>query len=337
MKFEFLLLSVLLAIGDNAAIAPRPADSCKAPKIEKIEGPSVWEPGPGATQIPLWPEDAAIQPPEIDGHSEWTGNGSLLVAGRTWNWATYITRPTMTIYPPKGENSGAAMMVLPGGGYAAVAMDLEGTEICDWITAHGVTCVILKYRVPQVWKRDESGLRQPPKDPLPLEDAQRAMGLLRHGAVEFGIDPHRIGVIGFSAGGHLAAAISNAEGRAYEPVDAADDESARPDYAILAYPGRIWDYTAPKSEMKLAPWIAISAAAPPTLLIHAMNDPVDDIRHSVAYGLALNDIGAPVDMRFYAEGCHAFGLRPTAAPITTQWPGQAVQWLENIGILPAGQ
>lgn len=136
------------------------------------------------------------------------GNGSPLIAGRTWNWATYVSRPTMTIYRPRGRNTGAAMLVLPGGGYAAVAMDLEGTEICDWITQHGVTCVILKYRAPQVWRGGE-----PPAVLLPLQDAQRAMGLLRQSAADYGVDPDRIGVIGFSAGAHLAAATSNADAR----------------------------------------------------------------------------------------------------------------------------
>lgn len=293
----------------------------------------MWQPGPGGVQTPLWPDGLAIQLPETDGNTEWVGNGSPLVAGRTWNWATYVSRPTMTIYSPRRQNTGAAILVLPGGGYAAVAVDLEGTEICDWITEQGITCVLLKYRVPQVWRRDESGVGQPPEVLLPLQDAQRAMNLLRHGASSYGIDPERIGVIGFSAGGHLVAALSNAAARTYDSVDAADEESSRPDFAILAYPGRLWDEHSPSAVLHLAPWVAIRADAPPTLLIHAMNDPVDSVQHSMAYGLALNDAGVPVDMRFYAAGCHAFGLRPTADPITTEWPGLVVTWLHNIGVL----
>jgi acetyl esterase/lipase len=317
----------------SAAAGEETADECARPKVEKIEGPMVWRPDPGGDQIPLWPESVAVQAPETDGNSEWVGNGSPLVAGRTWNWATYVSRPTMTIYSPKDQNTHAAILVLPGGGYAAVAMDLEGTEICDWITEHGVTCVLLKYRVPQAWRRDENGVGQPPEALLPLQDAQRAVSLLRHRASSYGINPEKIGVIGFSAGGHLAAALSNAEGRSYDNVDAADEESSRPDFAILLYPGRLWHQGGSKTDMSLARWVAISASAPPTLLIHAMNDPVDDVRQSIAYGLALNDAGAPVDMRFFAKGCHAFGLRPTSDPITVEWPRLALKWLQNINIL----
>ena len=223
--------------------------------------------------------------------------------------------------------------MLPGGGYAAVAMDLEGTEICDWVTKQAMTCVLLKYRVPQAWRHGDDRVEAAPEVQLPLQDAQRAIGLLRHRASSHGIDPHRIGVLGFSAGGHLAAAVSNAERRTYEPVDAADRESSRPDFAVLLYPGHLRDETSPAQSLRLSSWVEISANAPPTLLIHAMDDPTDDVRHSMAYGLALRDAGVPVDMRFYARGGHAFGLRPTPAPITTEWPGQVLQWLRNLGVL----
>jgi acetyl esterase/lipase len=225
------------------------------------------------------------------------------------------------------------MLVLPGGGYAAVAMDLEGTEICDWITQHGVTCAVLKYRVPQAWVAGENGVKGPRERLLALEDAQRAISLLRRNTAAYKIDPKKIGVIGFSAGAHLAAAVSNADAQVYGRVDKADGFSARPNYAIILYPGRFLAEKPTGTDLKLAPWMKISASAPPTLLIHAMNDPSNDIRHSMAYALALKDAGVPVDMRIYAKGCHAFGLRPTADPITTEWPSQAVAWLENTGML----
>ena len=167
---------------------------------------------------------------------------------------------------------------------------------------------------------------------LPLQDAQRAMGLLRSRASSYGINPHRIGVIGFSAGGHLAAAVSNARQRTYDPVDSADRESSRPDFAVLLYPGHLWDERSPKTSLQLSSWVAISADAPPTLLIQAMNDPTDDVRHSMAYGLALSQAGVPVDMRLYARGGHAFGLRRTSAPITADWPEQVLKWLRTIGV-----
>jgi acetyl esterase/lipase len=132
----------------------------------------------------------------------------------------------MTIYQPQGRGTRGAILVLPGGGYEAVAMDLEGTEICDWITKQGMTCVLLKYRVPQAWRHGDDRVEQAPEVRLPLQDAQRAMGLLRPRASSYGVDPHKIGVIGFSAGGHRAAAVSNAETRTDRPVDAADRESS---------------------------------------------------------------------------------------------------------------
>lgn len=317
------------------AVGRETTDECAREEVEKIEKPNVvWQPGPTGRQVALWPENVRIQAPETDGNPEMIGSGSPLVAGRTWNFATYVSRPTITIYPPKGENTGAAMLVLPGGGYAAVAMDLEGTEICDWITGHGVTCVILKYRTPQLWQRAENGVQSPPEeDLLPLEDAQRAMGLLRHGAASYQINPDKIGVIGFSAGAHLAAAVSNAGERTYDPVDAADERPTLPDFAIVMYPGRFLPERHPGTSLELAPWVEINADAPPTLLIHAMNDPVNDVRQSMAYGLALDEVGVPVDMRFFAKGCHAFGLRPTSDPITTEWPKHVVDWLRNLNML----
>lgn len=298
-------------------------------QIEKASRTMVWVPGPDGTQVPLWPEGVVIVRPESDKPEE-VGTGSQLVAGRPWTWATYVSRPTMTIYPPKGKATRAAILVLPGGGYQALAMDLEGTEVCDWMTAQGVTCVLLKYRVPQAWHHDH--VEQAPKLQLPLQDAQRALALLRHEAASYHIDPHKIGVIGFSAGGHLAAAVSNTEKRAYEAVDAADGESMRPDFAILLYPGHLWDETSPKTSMKLSSWVRISATAPPTLLIHNINDPTDNVRHSLAYGLALHDAGVPVEMHLCATGGHAFGLRRTADPVTTEWPKVAEAWLRTIKV-----
>ena len=317
--------AVAVFVMSGAAVARTPDDECARDPIPKVELPGVaWEPGAGGEQIPLWPEGLAIQPPD-EVHPEMTGSGSPLVAGRTWNWATFVTRPTMTIYRPAEQRGRGAVLVLPGGGYVAVAMDLEGTEICDWVTSQGLTCIVLKYRTPVAWRRG-----QPPETLLPLQDAQRAMGLLRQHAEEYGIDPDQIGVIGFSAGAHLAAAISNADARTYDRVDAADDLSLRPNFAVLMYTGRLWNRNAGRNNLTLAPWVEINPNAPPTLLIHAMNDPVDDVRHAMTYALALHEAGVPVDMRVFAGGCHAFGLRPTEDPITTQWPGMVMQWLRDV-------
>lgn len=325
----FLAVAILgLAVGPAAEAGNAPTRVV----VPKVEREGVWEPMDGGEQIPLWPANIPLAKPDSGDRSEATGNGSSLVGGRKWHWATYVTRPTMTIYRPKGRNNGAAMLVIPGGGFYAVAMDLEGTEICDWVVQQGMTCAVLKYRTPQVWP-NESGKQQRPKVLLGLEDAQRAMGLLRHRATTYGIDPDKIGVIGFSAGAYLVANISNTEERTYPLTDTADKQSSRPDFAIIAYTARMLDNSKGRNNLELQPWVKISAKAPPTLIIHAMNDSVDDIRQPMAYALALNDAGVPVDMRLYAKGGHAFGMRPTTDPITTEWPGQVTQWLQNMGIL----
>jgi acetyl esterase/lipase len=322
-------MSALVSMG--GPVIAKSNDTAASTTIKKVSRTMVWEPGAGGAQIPLWPQGLAIQKPESDKPEE-VGNGSKLVAGRPWQWVTYVSRPTMIIYRPKVPGTHTALMVLPGGGYEALAMDLEGTEICDWAVKQGMTCILLKYRAPQAW-RDENHVEHAPKVQLPLQDAQRAMGLLRQDASAYGIDPHKIGVIGFSAGAHLAAAISNAGTRIYEPIDPADREPSRPDFAILLYPGHLWNDTGAKTDLKLSPWIEIRPDAPPTLIMQAMNDPVDDVRHSMAYGLALNDAGVPVEMHLYATGGHAFGMRPTSAPITTEWPKLADKWLGTIGMV----
>ena len=318
----------------GAVFAQSSRQTPSAPRIEvpKVEQVGVWQPGADGTQVPLWPADVPLAKPDTGDQPEATGNGSPTIGGRRWHWASYVTRPTMTIYPAKGRNSGTALLVLPGGGFHAVATDLEGTEICDWIVESGVTCIMLKYRTPQVWQR-QNGQGQRPDVLLGLEDAQRAMSLLRHQAADYGINPDRIGVIGFSAGAYLAANISNTTERTYPLTDDADRQPTRPDFAIVAYTGRIWDPSGGRNTLDLASWVRVSPEAPPTLIIHAMDDPVNDVRHPMAYALALNDAGVRVDLRFYATGGHAFGLRPTSDPVTTQWPGQAEQWLRDNGML----
>lgn len=172
---------------------PGPSARVEIPKVER-EG--VWQATAGGTQIPLWPDNVSLAKPDTGDHPEATGNGSPTVGGRPWHWASYVTRPTMTVYRPKGRNTGAAMVVLPGGGFYAVATDLEGTEVCDWVVQQGMTCVMVKYLTPQVWPK-VNGRQRRPDVVLGLEDAQRAMGLLREQAGVWGVDPHKVGVIGF--------------------------------------------------------------------------------------------------------------------------------------------
>lgn len=233
-------------------------------------------------------------------------------------------QPTITVYSPERKNSGAAVVVFPGGGYFVVAIDLEGTEACEWLTSRGITCVLLKYRVP-------CARTGPYRDCTTAhEDAQRAVGLVRAHAAEWGIDPHRIGVLGFSAGGHMVAAIStHYEQRRYPIVDEADHVSCRPDFAIALYPGHL---AIKEKDFILNPDIRVTSQTPPTFLLHATDDPVDPVENSLVYYAALQKAGVPAEMHLYAKGGHAFGLRRTQATIT-EWPKLVEDWLKTMGVI----
>ena len=199
---------------------------------------TVWQPSPGHTQILIWPGTAPDPQPVAGPESAKTTGKEWLVAGKSALGISNVTRPTMTVYSPNGKNTGAAVVIFPGGGYQGLVIDLEGTEVCDWLTSTGITCVLLKYRVTDVGDYPKSGPY--PESPMALEDAQRTVGLVRFHAGQWHIDPHKVGVLGFSAGGHLVAAIStHFEKRLYRSVDAADNESCRPDFAVPIYPGHL--------------------------------------------------------------------------------------------------
>jgi acetyl esterase/lipase len=236
----------------------------------------------------------------------------------------------MTVYPAKGRNTGAAVVVFPGGGYQFLAMDLEGTEVCEWLNARGITCVLLKYRVPDSGPTMKNGRTFYPKVQTAVQDAQRTLSLVRQHAAEWQVDPHKVGVIGFSAGGHLAAAVSTRFAqRSYPPVDAADKLSCRPDFAIVVYPGHLWT---PGTELSLRHDIHVPADTPPTFLLHAQDDAVDPVKHSLTYYVALQKAGVPTEMHLYARGGHAFGLRSTTLPIR-RWPRLVERWLRSISVL----
>jgi len=262
----------------------------------------------------------------------------------------------MTLYSPQGKNTSAAVVVFPGGGYQILAIDLEGTEVCDWLTSRGITCVLLKYRVPGLELYPKSAPYPKsgpyPESPMALEDAQRTLGMVRLHAAEWHIDPHKIGVLGFSAGGHLSAAIStHFEKRLYPAVDSADKESCRPDFAVAIYPGHLsisaaesdarrgakkfalrYPATADK-HLGLNPDVPANHQTPPTFLLQAEDDQVDNVNDSLAYYIALKNAGVPVEMHLYAEGNHAFGLRSTKFPIT-RWPELVEKWMRTIGMIP---
>lgn len=294
---------------------------------------AVWQPADGQQQLPIWP-GAIPDAKAATGPEELTLREDKLVAGQPWMEVDNVTRPTMTVYSPKGHNTGAAVIVFPGGGYWRLAIDLEGTEVCDWLTSAGVTCVLLKYRVPGSgphWDQIRH-IRVIPKVHTALQDAQRTLGLVRHHAAEWGIDPHKVGVLGFSAGGHLVAAISTHQKRIYQPVDQADQESCRPDFAIALYPGHM-SVNYREDLSRLNPTIKVSSQTPPTFLLHAQDDPVDPVEFSLLYYAALKKANVPVELHLYAQGGHAFGLRPTSKPIT-KWPALVETWLGTIGMLP---
>jgi acetyl esterase/lipase len=288
----------------------------------------VWQPSAGQTQIPIWPGAAPDAPPVPGAETVTLSEG--LLAGKPVTSVTNVTQPTMTVYAPEGKNTGAAVVVIPGGGFQILAIDFEGTEICDWLTSKGITCVLLKYRVPSapyVWQCDCRPHNLSISVPS-LQDVQRTMRLVRFHAAQWHLDPHKVGVLGFSAGGYLTAEIStNFERRLYPPVDAADKESSRPDFAMPIYPGHL-----ATADGKLNPNVPVSSKTPPTFLVQAEDDYVDGVKQSLVYYAALAKARVPVEMHLYANGGHAFGLRRTEFPIT-EWPRLAEVWLRTIGII----
>jgi acetyl esterase/lipase len=234
---------------------------------------------------------------------------------------TNVTKPTITVYrPQKEKDTGTAVLICPGGGYNILAWDLEGEEVASWLNSIGVTGIVLKYRVPR--RKDQ------PPHALPLMDAQRAMSLVRSRAREWDINPQRIGILGFSAGGHLAAATTNFDKRQYEPIDDIDRVSARPDFAVLVYPA----YLTAKDRDQLAPEIRVSRDSPPTFFAHAGDDKIGP-ENSIAMYLALKRAGVPAELHVYSSGGHGFGLRPAASPAVT-WPARCEAWLRNAGLIP---
>ena len=284
--------------------------------------PAVWQPSPGHTQVPIWP-GTPPDPPSVPG-PETVKQGAV----------TNVSRPTMTLYAPSGKNTGTAVVVIPGGGFQILAMDLEGSEICDWLTSTGVTCVLLKYRVPSipyVWQCDCRPHNHALSTPS-LEDVQRTLRLVRAHAAEWGIDPHKVGVIGFSAGGFLVAEASTRFGaRLYAPVDAADQLSSRPDFAIALYPGHL---SLAKNSIALNPVIAshITPQTPPTFLLQNEDDDVDQVEDALSYYMGLKAAGVPVELHTYAQGGHGFGLRAKNLPVSG-WPQLVERWLQTIGML----
>jgi acetyl esterase/lipase len=281
-----------------------------------------WQPEPGHVTLPLWPHGAPGAQPNPAPEVNTTTAKDRLIAGKPIIRLGNVSTPTITLYAPREKNTGAAVVVFPGGGYRILAIDLEGTEVCDWLNSEGITCVLLKYRVP------DSGPY--PKSSAALQDAQRALGMVRLHATEWHIDPNRVGVLGFSAGGHLVAALStHYDHRLYDPVDAADELRCRPDFAVLIYPGYL---ALADQNFAPNPEIHPSEQTPPSFILQAEDDPVH-VENSTVYFLKLKNAKVPAELHIYAQGGHGYGLRPTELPIT-HWPKLVETWLHTIQILP---
>jgi acetyl esterase/lipase len=282
-----------------------------------------WKPAPGHTTLTLWPNGAPDPVPTTGPEALTFTPPDKPIANRPVGLLHNVSVPTITLYAPKGKNTGAAIVVFPGGGYNILAIDLEGTEVCDWLTSAGINCVLLKYRVPNTGPYMT-------KSPAALEDAQRALGLVRENAAKWHIDPKRIGVLGFSAGAHLAVALStHFDKRLYPAVDAADQQSCRPDFAVIIYPGYLADENNSfLDKLDIHP----TADTPPSFIGQAEDDPVH-VENSTTWFLALKKAKVPAELHLYAEGGHGYGLRPQAKWPITYWPKAVEVWLHTIHIL----
>ena len=272
--------------------------------------------------IPLWPNSVPGGKLNGDPEKDTTTAKDHLVGGKPVIRLGNITEPSLTFYPASASrNTGATVVVFPGGAYRILALDLEGTEICDWLNSIGVNAALVKYRVPEAPDR--------PRYAAPLQDAQRAFGIVRSKAGEWRLDPKRIGVLGFSAGGHLAALLSNDyQTRSYESADAADGVSCRPDFTILIYPAYL--VSGDKLDT-LAPEFHVSSLTPTTFLIQTEDDSVH-VENSLVYYRALKDAKVPAEMHIFTTGGHGYGMRPSNDKVTT-WPKLASEWLATQGLL----
>jgi acetyl esterase/lipase len=280
--------------------------------------------------VPLWPHGAPGKAPvSATAEHDTTTSADALIAGRRVQRIGNVSAPTVTYYRPQSPGEAGAnvpaVVVFPGGGYRILAWDLEGTEVCQWLNSLGMGCALLKYRVP------DSGPF--PQHTEALADAQRGVRLVRAHAAEWGLDPKRVGVLGFSAGGHLVAALgAHSADALYAPVDDADKQSAAPDFSVLIYPGYL---NAPGDLTRVSPDVRPNAHTPTSFLVQAEDDPVH-VENVLVYYAALKAAKIPAEMHVYAQGGHGYGLRPTSLPIT-HWPELAATWFHTIGVLPSGR
>ncbi len=274
--------------------------------------------------LPLWPngnpEPSKVVGPEIDP----TTDANRIVSGKPTIRVTNISKPSLTVYSPDpAKNNGAAALVFPGGSYIRLAISIEGTEVCDWLNSLGMTCILVKYRVPE-----EGHYPETVED---LEDAQQAMRLTRAHATEWHIDPTRIGVIGFSAGAHLAVVLSTHPDFQGKNVPTSTID-ARPNFQMIIYPGWLTGSISHGEGGKVDSVLAPTPQTPPTFLVQAENDYTAHVENALIYFQALKDARIPAELHVFTQGGHGFGLRPTDLPIS-HWPSLAETWLHTIHIL----
>jgi acetyl esterase/lipase len=272
--------------------------------------------------LKVWPAQPPGRIAAVGEETDTSGPSGKQVADRSVIRLGNVSVPMLTVYtPPAEKNTGAAVLVCPGGGYNILAYDLEGTEVCQWLNSIGVTGILLKYRVPRP--------NNDPRPVEPLQDAQRSLRIIRSHAAEWGIDPQRIGVLGFSAGGNLAARLStNYATNHYAQVDGDDTVDARPNFAVLIYPAYLFDK---ESDALIANDLPVNAQTPPTFMTMAFDDRVGP-ENVLRYALALKKVEVPTEVHLYPTGGHGFGLRRTDQPVT-HWPDRCEQWLRSAGLL----
>jgi acetyl esterase/lipase len=276
--------------------------------------------------VPIWPgtvpgDEGNIGPERVRAPSEAPTKD-----------AKWITKPTVAIFrPARDKNVGTAVIICPGGGYWNLAWDLEGEEVAAWLNTIGVTGFVLKYRVPR-----RAGQPERLPAPGPLLDAQRTVSLVRSRAAEWGIDTNRIGILGFSAGGHLAVATAtHFDERSHEPIDEIDKISCRPDFAVAVYPGYFIEQQPAGVESNksvLAPYMRIPKTTPPIFLVHASDDPVAGSENSALMYLALKRAHVPAELHIYAKSGHGFGVRKSSLACST-WTERCATWLKDLGLL----
>lgn len=262
----------------------------------------------------LWPDKAPGEIKQLAPEFDKTTPDSNLIAGRRLIRLTNVSVPTIAIYQPDPSiDTGTAIIIAPGGGHSILALDLEGTEVAHWLNTIGVTGIVLKYRVP-------GAARNPEKKWLPsVQDGQRAMSLVRGRAKELGINPNKIGMIGFSAGGSPVKYTALTTQRLYEPVDAYDQVSFRPDFAAPIYSGGL------PEEAELSP------DCPPFFMIMAHDDKDRSIEMAELY-LALKKADISAELHIYQSGGHGYGIRRTDQPVTS-WHDRMEEWMRFLGFL----